>query len=274
MKSPRFTVIIPTLNEEKFLPNLLTSLVKQTIQDFEVIVVDGASTDKTVAITTLFRSRLPYAKILVNKRANLPLQRNIGAKHARGQWLVFVDADSVLLPYCMERLEAHIHENSVKFVTTWGKPDNGKSQESIHTLLYNIYIEAGLLFHRPLSPGPFTAVHRDAFARVNGYDETIQFGEDQNISQRLTDAGISLSILRETLYIWSLRRFRSHGFFRASWIYVQAGLRVLFTKKNHSFVPGYIMGGHVYRKKKKFFSRLVLKRYENKLKKLMKEMLE
>ena len=274
MKHPFFTIVIPALNEEKYLPNLLESLSQQTWRDFEVIVVDGSSKDKTVEVAKSFDKKLPALHVLISTKARLPLQRNIGAQHAKGEWYVFIDADTVLLPYCLERLSLFIYKTSARFVTTWGRPDSEKSRESIHTLLFNISIEAAFFYHRPLSPGPFTAVQRTAFARVHGYDEALQFGEDQNFTQRLADAGISLSILRETLYIWSLRRFRTHGFFRASWIYVQAGLRVLFMKKNYSFIPGYIMGGHVYDKKVKTFYRSGLKQYESKLKKLMKELFE
>ena len=56
MKKPFFSIIIPTLNEEKYLPHLLADLAKQTFQDFEVIVIDGQSTDQTVPKTKLFKS--------------------------------------------------------------------------------------------------------------------------------------------------------------------------------------------------------------------------
>ena len=58
-----YSVIIPTLNEEKFLPNLLESLIVQTDKHFEVIVVDGSSKDKTVAIAgrAAVRARLAFA---------------------------------------------------------------------------------------------------------------------------------------------------------------------------------------------------------------------
>ena len=170
MKHPFFTIVIPALNEEKYLPNLLESLCEQTWKDFEVIVVDGSSKDKTVEVAKSFDKKLPALHVLISTKARLPLQRNIGAQHAKGEWYVFIDADTVLLPYCLERLSVFIKETNARFVTTWGKPDNEKSRESIHTLLFNISIEAAFLYHRPLSPGPFTAVHRTLFARIHGYD--------------------------------------------------------------------------------------------------------
>lgn len=269
MVTPRFTIIIPTLNEEKFLPNLLTSLVSQTEKSFEVIVVDGKSKDKTVAVATSFAKKLSL-RVIECDHARLPMQRNRGAHLGRGDWLVFVDADSVLLPYCMSRLAVFIQTEKPRFVTSWGKPDSRVVQDSLSTLLYNMVLEGGLLFHKQLSPGPFTMIERSAFADVGGYDETLEFAEDQNLSQRLADFGVPLAIIRETLFIWSMRRFRQQGRVRSAQVYIRSALRVLFTGKNYTHMPGYIMGGHLYRKKKSV-KRPVIKEFEKKLKKMMRE---
>lgn len=269
MATPQFSIIIPTLNEEKFLPNLLASLARQTKKSFEVIVVDGKSQDKTVAAAESFVKKLPI-RAIVSDKASIPVQRNSGARLSRGEWLVFIDADSVLLPYCVERLDAFIQKFPSSFVTPWGKPDRDTTQDAIFTLFYNMTIEGGLLLKRPLSPGPFTAVIRSAFDAIGGYDESLEFGEDQNLSQRLADYGVPLSIVRETLYVWSMRRFRAQGTAWSTSVYLKSALRVLFTGKNYPHMPGYIMGGHLYGKKKPV-KRPVIKEFEKKLKKMMRE---
>ena len=113
------SIIIPTLNEEKFLPKLLESLTVQTVKDFEVIVVDGSSKDKTVELAYTFSSKLPKLTIVVSGRASLPLQRNLGAQKAEGDWLVFIDADSILLPYSVGRIEQYIKDESFNFVISY-----------------------------------------------------------------------------------------------------------------------------------------------------------
>src|SRR5689334_16578104 len=115
----KFSVVIPALNEEKFLPNLLASLAEQTKRDFEVIVVDGSSKDDTVAVARSFAAKLPSLQVHVSEEANLPLQRNIGARMSAGEWLLFVDADSIFLPYSMERLEHFVREQDPKFFMVW-----------------------------------------------------------------------------------------------------------------------------------------------------------
>ncbi|MEK7141273.1 MAG: glycosyltransferase family A protein, partial [Patescibacteria group bacterium] len=191
-QKPSISIIIPTLNEEKFLPHLLDSLVAQSDKDFEVIVVDGASKDRTVTVAKSYITKLPI-RVIVCERAGVSMQRNRGALDARGEWLVFVDADSVLLPYCLSRLTEFIQTEHPQFVTSWGKPDSRAVQDSLSTLLYNMVLEGGILFHKQISPGPFTAVARQAFIAVGAYDESIEFGEDQQLSQRLADRSVPLA---------------------------------------------------------------------------------
>ena len=80
---PRFSIIIPTLNEEKFLPKLLESLTTQTVKDFEVIVVDGQSKDKTVAVAKRFAGTLQLT-VVTSEKPSVSYQRNYGSKVVTG----------------------------------------------------------------------------------------------------------------------------------------------------------------------------------------------
>src|SRR5258705_12413818 len=95
-KEPFFSVIIPALNEEKYLPLLLQDLADQSTQDFEVIVIDGRSTDKTVENTLKFKKKLPSLTILSSKIRNVSVQRNLAAQKSNGKYLLFNDADNRL----------------------------------------------------------------------------------------------------------------------------------------------------------------------------------
>lgn len=267
---PMFSVIIPTLNEEIFLPRLLTSLVQQATQDFEVIVVDGASKDRTVAVATSFSKKLPKVSVHVSKYANASHQRNLGAKIAVGDWLVFVDADSVLLPHFFDRVGWFIQEKNTKFFTTWFKPDSDVSGDALITLLGNMYVESSILVKHPLAPGPLTLVDRPTFDLVGGYNESITFGEDYDLTTRIVRSGIPFTIFRETLFVHSLRRMRREGKLKMAQLYIKGSLLVLLTKKNFTRVPDYVMGGHLYTGKRTM-KPSVLARYERKLKALMKE---
>jgi glycosyltransferase involved in cell wall biosynthesis len=272
MSKPLFSIIIPALNEEKFLPHLLESLAAQTEKNFEVIVVDGSSKDKTVALANSFRSKLPTLDVVVSKKASLPLQRNIGAQKAKGDWFIFIDADSVMLPYFLGRVETFIQEAHPKLMTTWCRPDSEIQGDAFITLFWNIALESLVRFKRPMAPGPLTIVDKETFHAVGGYDEHHAFNEDIDFSLRLDKKGIKLRIMRETLYVISLRRLRAQGTLRVVQQYAQAALPVLFFKRSLSHMPGYVMGGHLYGKKK--LQPSTLKNFEKSLKKLLSDFFE
>lgn len=270
MKGPRFSIIIPALNEEVFLPHLLQSLSQQTKSWFEVIVVDGSSKDKTVAKAKQFKSSLPSLTVVTVQHPSLPKQRNVGAAKAKGEWLVFVDADSMFLPYFIERVDAYIKAVDPKLLTTWFRSDNEDPKDAVYTLFSNIYLEATIIFKRPLTPGPLTIVRRDVFEQIGGYSEAHAFNEDVDLGLRLYKAGIKLAILRETLCVWSLRRFRREGTLKVLNQYFLGVLPIILFNKPLKHMPGYIMGGQLYGKRKP--KRSVLKVYERKLKALMREL--
>lgn len=269
MEKPRFSVIIPALNEEKFLPKLLVSLALQTKRDFEVIVVDGRSRDKTVAVAQTFAPKLPHLKVIVSPRSSLPLQRNLGVGEARGEWLVFADADGILLPYFIERISKFIGEERPELFTTWFRPDSEKTADALVTLLSNITVESSMSFKRPFAPGPLTIVKKEIFMAVNGYDEALTFGEDVDFSKRVVEAGYSLKVLRETLCVWSLRRFRNEGTLKVMQSYAKTAFSVLLTRRAPKHMSGYIMGGHLYNRAKP--KRSTMKKIEHKVRHFIQE---
>jgi len=247
----KISIVIPALNEEMFLPNLLASLAEQTKQDFEVIVVDGSSEDRTVEAALVYKDQLPNLKVIVSEKRGLPLQRNLGANAASGEWLIFIDADSIMLPYFIERLEWFIDDRKPILFTSWFRPDSEVSGDALFTLIANSFVEGSIYFHRPIAPGPLTVVTKEAFDLVGGYDEAYTFGEDYDFTRRLTQQGVRLQILRETLYLYSLRRVRREGKFRFIRTYAKGSLLVLLTNKSLKSEPSYIMGGHLYKAGKK-----------------------
>src|SRR3712207_1321738 len=96
------SIIIPTLNEEHYLPPLLESLKSQRGQ-FEVIIVDGNSSDRTREVTEEFRKTFDHPLHVIKlEKPNLSLQRNTGVKNSRYDLLLFLDADVILPPGFIE----------------------------------------------------------------------------------------------------------------------------------------------------------------------------
>jgi glycosyltransferase involved in cell wall biosynthesis len=271
MVKPVFSVIIPALNEEKFLPNLLESLTTQTKRNFEVIVVDGKSKDKTVSLARTYKDKLPALEVITSPKASLPLQRNLGAEKAQGEWLIFVDADSLLMPYFIDRIDTYVREEKPTVFTSWVQPDSSLHGDAIFALLANVYFEVTIQLKRPLTPGPLTGISRRVFEEVGGYDVTHTYNEDAEFGLRLSKHGYTLSVIHEALYIWSMRRIRREGKMKVMQQYVISAFPIFFLRRPMKYMPGYIMGGHLYGKKKRI-KRSVLKIYEKKLKQILKEL--
>jgi len=274
MKKPFFSVIIPTLNEERFLPNLLVSLQAQAYKNFEVILVDGKSKDKTVHVAKSFVHVLPSLTVVVPDHASLPFQRNTGADAATGEWLVFVDADTVLFPFTLERIFQYIQAHDVRVLTTWFSPDSDEGKDARFVLLSNLAFETAKMMKRTTAPGPFTVVKHGVFNTIGKYDEEHSFLEDQDFSQRTAKLGIDIHIIRETLYIWSLRRYRKEGTFKVIQEYMKVLLPVLFLKTTPKNLSGYTMGGHIFSKKKTTVKSSLLSKTEKQIRDLMQELFE
>src|SRR3989344_6170157 len=102
--APFISVIIPALNEEKYIPRLLEDLTKQSEKDFEVIVVDGNSEDQTAEKAVKYQRKYTL-KLVTTKKRNLAYQRNLGVKHANGQYVIFLDADTRIGKHFIQKLQ-------------------------------------------------------------------------------------------------------------------------------------------------------------------------
>jgi len=116
----KVSVIIPTKNEEEFIEKTLKSVNNQSIprKDYEIIISDSESTDKTVKIAKKFAD-----KILIKKTSNPAKGRNYGAEHAKGDILVFLDADTILPKNALEIIAEKIENGYVAgtFLVTLNK---------------------------------------------------------------------------------------------------------------------------------------------------------
>ena len=130
-KRPFFSVVIPTLNEEDWLPNLLSDLKNQTYKEFEVIVVDGNSRDRTKIAAGKFKKIIPNLKIINSNIRNVSAQRNLGAKLARGQYLLFVDADSGLPAFFLEGIKYRIESSQAEVFSTWCQADSQRNADKV-----------------------------------------------------------------------------------------------------------------------------------------------
>jgi glycosyltransferase involved in cell wall biosynthesis len=154
MEKPFFSIIIPTLNEEKFLPKLLQDLQHQKYRHFETIVVDGNSEDKTVSIARSFLKQIPIRISEVKKR-HVSYQRNYGAALATGHFLIFLDADTRVNSTFLSKLHKELHKSkSVLFLPHYVSLDAFFQDRTVFSI-FNFLISASQLTKKPFSPASF-----------------------------------------------------------------------------------------------------------------------
>lgn len=208
---PFFSIIIPALNEAKYLPHLLEDLASQTYLDFEVIVVDGHSIDDTVRLAQGYASQLPDLQIIYSKRRHVCTQRNLGADHAKADWLIFMDADNRLPPYFLQGIKYRLESESVDIATCWLQSDRSTPKDKSLALALNIATD---LMTRAHKVGPMEAlfiVTQPVFQAVGGFDETINLSEGIAFLKQAHALNYKFTIFKDPVYTYSFRRLRKYG---------------------------------------------------------------
>lgn len=123
----RFTVIIPVYNMERYLEQCLESVVGQSFQDYEVILVDDGSTDASAALCDRYSERYPYVHTVHQSNQGLSGARNTGLDRAKGEWIIFADSDDWVEGNLLERLDQEIRSCPADLYTynAWFSDEHG-----------------------------------------------------------------------------------------------------------------------------------------------------
>jgi len=213
------SIIVPTLNEERHLPLLLESIKRQSFSDYEIIVADAGSKDKTLEVAREYNCRIIPG--------GLPAKgRNEGAKVAKGELLFFIDADSILPDNFFTKSLAEFRTRNLDFASFGLIPiGSNKIGRFVFDVFYNwyIYILEKILPHGAMG----ILAKRDLFMKLNGYDETITLAEDHDLARRASKIS-RCGILRSVKIFVSDRRLRQDGWVRTVVKYFLCELHMIF----------------------------------------------
>jgi glycosyltransferase involved in cell wall biosynthesis len=218
----RTSVIIPTLNEEKLLPRMLSQFTPELIQEFnlEVVVSDGGSKDATLEIAR------GTAHVVVENTAGLKqtisIGRNEGAKAATGDVLVFLNADTMIkdadLFFLTMQQEIQDPEIIALTCTVSVYPEEERTMDRAVHGFYNWFFSLMNKVGMAMGRGECHVMRREVFHRVRGYASRIAAGEDYDMFRRLHCLGRVKFLSRVHVYE-SPRRYRKYGYLyvTASW---------------------------------------------------------
>jgi glycosyltransferase involved in cell wall biosynthesis len=200
------SVIIPTLNEAKFLARLLHSLKKQTFKDFEIVVSDSKSADKTIEIA----KRYKVAKIVSGPRKGPGAGRNLGAKKATGEILLFCDADVILRPDMLKVIINTMNDKKIVGGSALTAPfDGNKFDKSLFKIINQLRLISA---NTPnvLASGFFCFYRKKIFDKLKGFNTKLAYCEDYDLAKRASRYGKFVLLNKEVKM--SVRRYKSKGY--------------------------------------------------------------
>lgn len=197
---PRISVLMPCFNHGAFIAEAVESVLTQTFQDFEIVIVDDGSTDAATR-ETLSRLHAPRTSVLTTANRGLPAARNFAAQHASGEFYCALDADDKLAPTWFEQAVRVLDaQPATAFVSHWLETFGDErwtwapERCDLPSLLARNAVNGAAL------------VRREAFHAVGGYDEAMRDGcEDWDLWLRLVESGRPGTIIPEVLFYYRRR---------------------------------------------------------------------
>lgn len=196
------SIIIPTLNEEAYLPGLLEAIRQQTRPPLEVIVADAGSSDRTVEIAL-------EAGCRVVPGGRPARGRNAAAAVAQGDIFLFLDADVLPEPDFLAGAQEEFERRGLDAATCPVQPLGGNLTDAIFHQIANTVIKVSRPFN-PLAPGFCIWSRREMHARIGGFDESLHLSEDHDYVRRVVAQGGRFGILHVPISV-SVRRLETDG---------------------------------------------------------------
>lgn len=257
------SVIIPVYNRSNSIAVAILSVLKQTYQEFEMIVVDDASTDRTPEIIRSIQDpRIHYVLHKTNRGA--AAARNTGIKNARGEWLAFLDSDDEWSKDKLERqLQFAEKQNSDTSVSCTGYILNllDDNKQLIRTLEHHPDINESIFYGCDISPGSSMLVKKSIFDKVGYFDEDLKRLEDWDWLLRYRRIG-KIALLKEPLATVNNKRGREgDALERSIPLFIRKNKLMIgslgFSKKREILAHIWLQAAGTYRRETRYFKTIL-----------------
>lgn len=204
MKSPKISVIIPLYNKESVIQQSLQTIINTSYKDFEIVIVDDGSTDDSLAQVKDFVDfhKSNNIRIIEQKNAGPGAARNTGVRNAKGDWIVFLDADDELLPDALDIFAKTVEENPEIDLADFNKYNRFGTQQKLNCHTQEGFVKNPMkeCFLLRLLPGCGSTIYNREFFLKHLYNEKIRRFEDAELILRvLNDARLIYSSQKPTM---------------------------------------------------------------------------
>lgn len=200
-----FSVIIPAYLAEATIGETLDSLLAQTFGDFEAIVLDDASPDRTAAIVEAYAAYDRRIRLVRLEKCGPSRARNLGVEQAQGEWIAFLDADDLWAPHKLAALAAAAARPGAP-AALYGRTaffrDDPAAARTVSPVKSAALTPLDLLRENAVCTLSNLAVERAAFMAVGGFDPKIVHGEDVEFMMRLSARGGRIEAIDDVLVFY------------------------------------------------------------------------
>ncbi|MEP0711405.1 glycosyltransferase [Algoriphagus sp.] len=201
MNSPLFSIIIPCYNQAHFLIDCLGSLLGQTFTNWEAILVNDGSTDRTADLAEEFLQKDARIQFISQSNQGLSAARNAGLHLAEGEYILFLDADDWLEPDCLQTFfEATLANPSLSLFRAgyayWDRPGGTKFHEHLPFINGPIYPQ---VLTANIGPCHSILIRRDLVCKVGEFDITLKSCEDWDFWMRSGRLGAEIYSIPKVL---------------------------------------------------------------------------
>lgn len=230
----KLSIIIPTYNEEEYLPKLLDSIISQDFTDYEIIVADANSNDNTAQIARSYGCKVV--------KGGMPgVGRNKGAEVANGEIFLFLDSDLVLTENYISNTINEFEKKELGIGITKMIPSSEKLIDRILHSLAN-YFMITVENIKPHGAGCYGLISRaEMHKKVKGFDETLSFGEDTDYIERISKIS-KFKVVRSGGVIVSTRRIEEQGLMKLISQYTRSTVNDFLGKRTTAKELGYDFG--------------------------------
>jgi glycosyltransferase involved in cell wall biosynthesis len=250
----KFSIIIPLFNRPLEIDELLDSLTKQTVKNFDVIVVEDGSDVKSDSVIEKYKNSLDV-KYFFKENTGPGTTRNFGAQKSEGDYFIFFDSDCIIPEKYMETVTQRLE---TQYTDCYGGPDAAMDsftdiQKAISYAMTSILSTGGIRganekagkFH----PRSFNmGFSREVFLKTGGYSK-MRFGEDIDMSLRILESGFSSQLIKEA-FVWHKRRTDFKKFFRQVFNSGCARINLYLRHRNSlklvHFLPACFLLGNIF----------------------------
>ena len=180
--TPKISVIVPVYKVEAYLHRCVDSILAQTFQDFEVLLIDDGSPDRSGEICDEFARKDRRVRVFHKENGGVSSARNVGLDNARGEWVCFVDADDWIEPFLLAHLLICVMKHDVDAILYNFKKEISPNKFVVdHTLGRDVLVDVDTNIICTIFKGQvFNYLFRTAQIRVHSlrFDENIHYAED------------------------------------------------------------------------------------------------